>query len=130
MFIYNLIEYSDAYWKISGGIQQCYRDEPGLNANKNATDSPADNNNSNSLNLKQQITEQTGNGGTKDVEILVPLKYPSNFWRTHEIPLISCEISLQMTCSKKSILVTGTATNQVPKCRITNTKLYVPMFLL
>ena len=31
---------------------------------------------------------------TKDVEIIVPLKYLSNFWRTLEIPLISCEVSL------------------------------------
>ena len=27
-------------------------------------------------------------------EIIVPLKYLSNFWRTLEIPLISCEFSL------------------------------------
>ena len=30
-------------------------------------------------NLKQQITGQTGNSGTKNVEIMVPLKCPSNF---------------------------------------------------
>ena len=58
------------------------------------------------------------------------IKYPSNFCRTPEIPLISSEITLQLTGSKKSILVAGTAANQVPKCRITNTKLYVSMFLL
>ena len=30
------------------------------------------NNSSNSFKFKQQITGQTGNGGTKDVEIMVP----------------------------------------------------------
>ena len=32
-------------------------------------------NNTISFKFKQQITEQTGNSGTKDVEIMVPLKY-------------------------------------------------------
>ena len=59
MSMYNLIEYSDASWKISGSISQYYRDRPGLNANGNVIDSPADNNNGNLLNFKQQITGQT-----------------------------------------------------------------------
>ena len=42
---------------------------------------------------------QTGNNGTKNVEIMVPLKYLSNFWRTSEIPLINCEINLIITWS-------------------------------
>ena len=33
-------------------------------------------------------------GNTKDVEIIVPLKYLSNFWRTLEMPLINCEVNL------------------------------------
>ena len=32
--------------------------------------------------------------GTKDVEIMVPLKYLSNSWRTLGIPLINCEINI------------------------------------
>ena len=35
-----------------------------------------------------------------------------------------------MTCSKKGILVSGTAANQVPKFRITDAKLYVPVVTL
>ena len=34
----------------------------------------------------------------KDVEIMVPLKYLSNFWRTLEMPLINCEVKLDLTC--------------------------------
>ena len=56
---------------------------------------------------------------------MVPLKYLSNFWRTPVMPLINCEISLQLTCSKKSILAAGTAANRVPKFRITDTKLFI-----
>ena len=41
--------------------------------------------------------------------------------------LINCEIILQLACSKKLILVSSTAANQVPKSRITDAKLYVPV---
>ena len=51
--------------------------------------------------LKQKITGQTAadnnNGnidGRVDVEIMVPLKYLSNFWRTLEMPLINCKVEL------------------------------------
>ena len=39
------------------------------------------------------IGKTRDNGNTKNVEIAVPLKYLSNFWRTLEIPLINCEIN-------------------------------------
>ena len=76
---YNLIEYRDSYLNTSGSLWQYYRDEPALNSNGEVIDFPANNNNSVSFKFKQQITGQTGNGGTKDVEIMVPLKYLSNF---------------------------------------------------
>ena len=95
MPIYNLVEYSDAYSKTSGGLWQYYRDEPALDNNSNITAFP-DNNDSTSFKFKQQITGQTGNGGTKNVEIMVQLKYLHNFWRTLEMPLINCEIILQL----------------------------------
>ena len=94
MPVYNLIEYNDAYLKTSGSLWQHYRDEPALEDNNNIIDFPANNNKSTSFKFKQQITGQTGNGNTKDVEIMVPLKYLSNFWRTLEMPLINCEICL------------------------------------
>ena len=77
--MYNLIEYSDAYIKTSGSLWQYYRDEPALNANNEIIDFPANSNNSALLKCKQQITWGTGNGGIKDVEIMVPLKHLSNF---------------------------------------------------
>ena len=44
--------------------------------------------------------------------------------------LIDCEIILQLTCSKKSILAAVTAANQVPKFRIPDTKLHLPVVTL
>ena len=48
------------------------------------------NNTTDSFKFKAKITGQTGDDGTKDVEIMVPLKYLSNFWRILEMPLINC----------------------------------------
>ena len=126
MPMYNLIEYSDAYSNKSGSLWQYYSNEPAVEANNNITGLPANNNNSISFKFKQQITGQTGNDGKKDVEIMVPLKYLSNFCRTLEMPLINCENSLQLKWSKNCILVADTAANQNPEFQITDTKLYVP----
>ena len=38
--------------------------------------------------FKQKITCVTGANGRKDVKVIVPLKYLSNFWRTLEMSLI------------------------------------------
>ena len=84
MPMYNLIEYSNNYSKTSGSLWQYYKDEP----NDNLA-------NSESFKSKVKITGSTPAGGnTKDVKIIVPLKYLSNFWRNLEMPLINCEVSL------------------------------------
>ena len=95
---------------------QYYRDEPALN--QNTSDFPG---NSDSFKLKEKITGQKGNDGTKDVEIMVPLKYVSNFCKDLEIPLINCEINLILTWSANSFIVLGTANNQVTLFAITDT---------
>ena len=41
---------------------------------------------------------------TKDAEIIVPLKYLSNFWKRLDMPLINCEINLILAWSEKSAL--------------------------
>ena len=40
----------------------------------------------------------------KDVEIMVPLKYLSNFWRTLEMPFINCEVNLILIWSEKCVI--------------------------
>ena len=99
MPMYNSIEYSDGYLKTSGSLWQYYRDEPALDNSNNIIDFPVDNSNSISFKFKQQITGETGNGDKKDVEIMVPLKYLSNFWGTLEMFLITFEIILQLKWS-------------------------------
>ena len=127
--MYNLIEYSDAYSTTSERLWQYYRDKPALEANKDIIDFPA-NNNSASFKFKQQTIGQTRNGGTKDVEVMVLLKYLSNFCRTFEMPLINCKVSLQLKWFKNCILVAGTVANQNPGFQINPTKLYVPVVTL
>ena len=79
-----------------------------------------------SFKYKQKVTGSAGNDGTKNVEIMVPLKYLSNFWRTLEMPLINCEINLILTWSANCV-TSNAAANQVTTFAITDTKLYVPV---
>ena len=111
--------------KISGSLWQYYRDEPEINTNDNI-DFPANNININSFKSKQQ----TGNARTKHVEVMVPLKYVTNFWRTLEMPLNNCAISLQLKWSRNCIIVAGIANNQNPSFQINDTKLYVTVVTL
>ena len=90
----------------------------------------AENNLTDSFNFKVKFTGQTGNNGTKDVEIMVPLKYLSNFWRTLEMPLINCEVNLILTWSSTCVLAAVGDANQAAAFAITNTKLYVPVVTL
>ena len=129
MPMYNLIEYSDNYTKTTGSLWQYCKDIPALNNNDEITHF-ADGNTTDSFNFKVKITGQTGNGGTKDVEIMVPLKYLSNFWRTLEMPLINCEVNLIFTWSSTCVLIATSIPNQAATFAITYTKLYVPVVTL
>ena len=72
--IYNLIEYSDNYAKATGSLWQYCKYIPARNANDDIVIF-AEVNTTDSFKFKAKITGQTGNDGTKDVEIMVPLKY-------------------------------------------------------
>ena len=85
MPMYNLIEYSDNYAKTSGSLWQYCKDIPARN-NNNEIDDFTGGNTTNSFNFKAKITGKTGDDVTKNVEIMVPVKYLSNFWRTLEMP--------------------------------------------
>ena len=76
------------------------------------------------------MTGQTKNSGTKTVEIMVPLKYLSNFWRTLEIPLINCEANLIFACSRNCVIVSSNDANQDATFAMSDTKLYVPVVTL
>ena len=87
----------------------------------------------------------THNNLTKNnVKIVAPLKYLSNFWRSLNIPLINCEVELNLTWFKNCVLIsksTRAADCEEPIHRkidvpenaifqITDTKLYFPVVTL
>ena len=83
-----------------------------------------------SFNFKVKMTGQTEDDGTKSVEIMIPLKYLSNFWRTPEMPLIKCEINLILTWSENCVIVYTDVANQNATIEITDTKPYGPVIIL
>ena len=127
--MYNLIEYSDNYAKTTGSLWQYCKDIPARDANK-IIEEFTGGNTTDSFNFKAKITGKTGNNGTKDVEIMVPLKYLSNFWRTLEMPLINCEVNLILTWSSTCILIATNIPNQNATFAITDTKLCLPVVTL
>ena len=84
-----------------------------------------DNNATASFNFKAKIRGQTNDDGEiNGVEIMVPLKYLSNFWRTLEMPLINCEVKLILTWSADCVVICTDVADQVPKFTIPETNLY------
>ena len=117
MPMHNLIEYSDNYSKTSGSLWQYCKDILAVNDNgdivyfngANATDS---------FNFKTKIKAQTDDDGEiNNVEIMVPLKHLINFWRTLEIILINCEVSVILV--SVSVIIYTDAANQIPTFPIT-----------
>ena len=90
ILMHDLIKYSNNYSKTSGSLWQYHRDDP-----NDDTTHPE------SFKHKIKITGKIPAGGNKkDVEIAMPLKYLSNFWKTLEMPLINCENNLILTWSE------------------------------
>ena len=115
--------------KTTGSLWQYCKDIPDRDAN-NIIEEFTAGNLTDSFNFKVKFTGRTGNDGTKNVEIMVPLKYLSNFWRTLEMPLINCEVNRILTWSSTSVLIATNAPNQNATFAITDTKLYVPVVTL
>ena len=103
MPMYNLIEYLDNYQESSATLYQFKRDEP---PEENAVaDLTADNSDSFKYKIKLlgNVTEVAGDAaGVRrlNVKVAVPLKYLSNFFRSREMPIINCNIKLNLTWKK------------------------------
>ena len=127
MPMYNLIEYSDNYSKRSGSLCQYCKDIPAVNKNGdififNGT------NDTDSLNFKSMIIGKTNdNGDIEILEIMVPIKYLSNFWRTLEMPLINREVELILTWSENGIITNTKVASQNPTFTLTEINLHVPV---
>ena len=115
MPMYNLLEYSKNNRKTIGSLYNYYRDK--------LTDDGNDNNfdnrnlvNSEAFKYKNKITGNTYNvdagaqgydvnkNGTQKIELAIPLKYLGNFWRALNIPLISCEVFLELKWNKNCVI--------------------------
>ena len=123
--MYNLIEYSDNYSKTSGSLWQYFKDLPDAN-NKDKIVDFSGANVTDSFNFKTKKKGKTDNNGRIDnIEVMVPLKYLSNFWRTLEMPLINCEVNIILTWSANCVIIYTNVENQIPTFTITETHLYV-----
>ena len=152
--MYNLLEYSKNYKRTIGSLYNYYRDEL---TNDNNNNNFANRNvvNSNAFKYKNKITGNTYNvaaaaagyyankEGTQAIELAIPLKYLGNFWKALNMPLISCEVSLELTWDKNCV-ITSLEQRQVdvgpPVVRdnaptgatlnINDCKLYIPVVTL
>ena len=126
MPMYNLLEYSKNYRKTIGSLYNYYRDElSDDNDNDNFGNYKVVNSKTfkykntiigNTYNVDSTIVPaasgarvanpdyDTNNSGKKSIELAIPLKYLVNFWRALSIPLISCEVSLELKRNKNCII--------------------------
>ena len=114
MPMYNLLEYSKNYRKTIGSLYNYYRDELTNDNNNNFANRNVVN--SNTFKYKNKIIGNTYNvdaaaagydankNGTQEVEIAIPLKYLANFWRALNMPLISCQVSLELKWNKNCVI--------------------------
>ena len=160
--MHNLLEYSKNYRKTMGSLCNYYTDE----LNNDAGNNNFVNNNvvsSNTFNYKNKIIGNTynvdstivpaaggarvanpdydaNNSGKKSIELAIPLKYLGNFWRALNIPLISCEVSLELKWNKTCVITTqqigvnleggNTAAPAGATLTINDCKLYIPVVTL
>ena len=152
--MYNLLEYSKNYKKTIGSLYNYYRDElsddPDIDNHDNINVV-----NLNAFKYKNKITGDTYDvlntaddyvavkEGTQEIELAIPLKYLGNFWRALNIPLISCEVSLELKWDKNCIITSLKKRDIEAACpaRVDNSptgatlainycKLYIPLVTL
>ena len=109
MSMYNLLEYSDNCFKILGSLWNYHRDKI-EGAYDNALEA-------NSFDYKTKTIGRTParpdaddddireNVPCLDVEVTIPLKYLSNFWRSFDLPLISRKVELDLLWTKDCVLI-------------------------
>ena len=162
MPMYNLLEYSKNYRKTIGSLYNYYRDESS-DDNDNYNFGNIKVVNSEAFKCKNKIIGNTYNvdsthvrpaGGnrvpnpdyhadlsdTSSIILAIPLKYLGSFWRALNIPLISCEVSLELKWNKNCVITSiqreinlDGGNTEVPtgaSFAIDDCKLYVPVVTL
>ena len=110
MPMYNLLEHNGNYSITSGRLLNYYRDEVNDTANENnyANNFRIHNNKittSKSFQYKTKSKGRTPNNDDRlDAEVVVPLKYLSNFWRSLDLALIKCEIEPDLLWSRYCVI--------------------------
>ena len=101
MLMYNLIEYDDNYSMTSVSFWNYYRDE--INDDTNENDSPCIKINNNKTITSKSFENKTkligstpDNNNILDKEVIVPLKYLSQIWKSLDFPLVNYEIELNV----------------------------------
>ena len=93
--MYNLLEFSDNYSMKTGSLWNCYRNEviEVVNKNNKAANYRINNNKTKTSKYFENkiIGRKTADNNTLDTEIIVPLKYLINVWRSLDLPLTKCQ---------------------------------------
>ena len=113
MSMYNLLEYSDNYSMTSGSLWNYYRDEINYDENEsdnninNSSDNDNNNINNNDKHIKCKtkiIGSASDNENKLNTGVVVSLKYLSNFGRSFDLPLIDCEIELDLSWKRYCVI--------------------------
>ena len=161
MPMYNLLEHSKSYRKTIRLLYNYYRDELTNDQNNNFANINVIN--SSPFQYKNKLLNNTYNvnstrvpagggnripnpnyianlSGTLNLILAIPLKYLGNFWRALNIPLISCEVYLELKWNKNCIISSqqigvnldggNTAAPTGATLAINDCKLYVPVVTL
>ena len=125
-------------------MRNYYSNEPKRGAEGNINYSIKE---SESFNYKTSIIGKLQNNGNglENIKIVVSLKYLGNFWKALNMPLINCEVSLDLKWSKNCVLTSKATREADPDSDssvleinnptdaqfiITDCKLYVPVATL
>ena len=116
MPMHNLLEYCGNCTMTSGGLPSYYRDEVNDDANENNAARRKTNNSktitSKSFEYKTKLTWSIpNNDNILDAEVVAPSKYFSNFWWSLDLPLINCEVELDLPRSQELIILPAIAGN-------------------
>ena len=140
MNLYNMLEYRDKYADTTGSLYQYKRPEPRDDNVVNIGTALSSFKYQSGLVQKQLTTPNSENVLVntnrnfanahriwKNVKILVPLKYISNFFRNLKLPLINTKLHTELNWTKYSVLCNQ---NQNSIFQITKCELYIPIVTL
>ena len=117
MRIYKLLEYNHNYSITSASLWNYYRNKVNDSANENANNYKINNNNKTAttkyFQYKTKLIGSIPNTFSRlNAEVVVPLKYLGNFWRSSDLLLIKSERKLELAWLKNCLI---SETSRIPK---------------